>query len=1151
MNLLVVHSLCASLLSVLASGSDEHSAVPPPAREETVRVFVEFDAPCGAVALHSAKIARRAFDASEHELRVRAAQDEFLRALDADGIAFQVTETPLQLATGAWNRPNRFTFLINGVELVLPLSKLPELRAREGVKRVTPEEHLHLALDNSVRYVRGNDGPGNKTIFSRNGGPLTRYDGTGQVIAIIDTGIEHTHPAFDTRFTDAQFAMRTGDVRPVRTAGQPYVEGVHHPKVVYYLALTATTNEDDVGHGTHCATDSAGLKVQGPGLDRIPGNADDKVIEGVAPGALLMGYKLCETSFTCAGTAAALVTALEDALSPTDPAGNPKPIATVVNMSFGGAGDADSPSAVAASNAALLGAVMVASAGNEGPSERTLGAPGAGRRVVAVAACKDPGAYNNEVDVLTVDPLRYGVASSTGAQNDTGRPVAPQDIQINAIIMAGSPDVTFGLGQHYVYCGLADTPEQVPDAVSGRIALIARGSQVDLGVTGSGAFANKVAQVTAKGAVAALIFNDVDGELEATTAAAAVIPVYGLSKANGEYLRDSLGFQNPAFDAGNSLTWATISDFPVRIDPADPATFAPNTTGFSSRGPIAEDRYVKPDVTAPGENIYGGTIAAGGASTGGGTMSDPARFISVSGTSFSSPTTAGAAALLRQAMLAARGESPVPGLDLRSGAGAAEQAEQNAIVPMTAVRAALQNTATNLRATDGETPLANSDARSFIHAIGSGLIHVVQAVDARAYLGTNDQNGLGGPDDALDPDFLPTHSFGENQVISTGLQNQTRSVTVTLESAGAGGAGTYSLSLVDGGALRGDVTRPVVGTTGFHVALSPTSVALTNTPGNRATFDVTVTVDGRNAPLGLAVGGTDVAGMPATEFLWWVVATGTNGEVLRMPFSYRALVQLPEPARKQPFLAALAPSGGAHFQLTWTYPADPAEQPCGFVIERARRLEPLFGDDAEDALVLGDNAAWTGDDTWTTVVHPDTLTNGYSPVYTDSQDVRLTSAAPIPLPSGRALLSFASHEDIEDGFDYAYVEVSGDGGPFLPMAVYTGNFAGRRNVDLSFFAGQDVLIRFRFVTDELMSAPLFLGWFLDDIAIDSADFHALGTVDGSTLSFDVAVGKALSVEESSVFYRVGGLFDSPCDENGPYSNVRELAIGSRVKPPVR
>jgi len=1148
MSLLV--SLVASLLSVLGPLSDEHtSPAPQPAREGTVRVFVEFDAPCVAAAQHSAKIARRDFDPSEHELCVREAQDAFLRALDAEGVAFQVPSTPLQLATGTWHRPNRFTFLINGVELVVAMSKVQELRAREGVKRVTPEEHLRLQLDNSVRYVRGNNGPGNKTIFSRNGGPLTRYDGTGQVIAIIDTGIEHTHPAFDTRFSDADFAQRTGDVRPMRTAGQPYLEGVHHPKVVYYLALTATTNEDDVGHGTHCATDSAGLKVRGPGLDRIAGNADDQIIEGVAPGALLLGYKLCETSFTCAGTAAALVTALEDALSPTDPAGNPKPVATVVNMSFGGAGDADSPSAVAASNAALLGAVMVASAGNEGPGERTLGAPGAGRRVVAVAACKDPGAYNNEIDVLTVDPLRYGVASSTGAQNDTGRPAAPQDIQINALIMAGSPDVTFGLGQHYVYCGLADTPDQVPDAVSGRIALIARGSQVDLGVTGSGAFANKVAQVTAKGAVAALIFNNVDGELEATTAAAAVIPVYGLSKASGEYLRDSLGFQSPAFDAGNSLTWATISDFPIRIDPADPATFSPNTTGFSSRGPIADSRYVKPDVTAPGENIYGGTIAAGGVSTGGGTMSDPARFISVSGTSFSGPTTAGAAALLRQAMLVARGEAPVAALDLRSGVGAAEQAEQNAIVSVTAVRAALQNTATNLRAADGETPLANSDARTMIHEIGSGLIHVVQAVDARAHLGTNDQNGLGGPDDASDPDFLPTHSFGESQVISTGVQNQTRSVTVTLESAGAGGAGTYALSLVDGGALRGDVTRPITGTTGFAVSLSPASVALTNTPGNRAMFDVTVSVDGRNAPLGLAVAGADVQGMPATEFLWWVVATGTNGEALRMPFSYRALVQIPEPARKQPFLAAIEPAGGARVRLSWTYPADPAEQPCGFVIERARRLEELFGDDAEDVLVAGDNASWTGDDTWITAVHPDTLTNGYSPVYTDLQDVRLTSAAPIPLPSGRALLSFTSHEDIEEGFDHAYVEVSGDGGPFLPMAVYTGAFTGRRNVDLSFFAGQDVLIRFRFLTDDLISAPLFLGWFIDDIALESADFHAIGTVDGSTLAFDVAPSKALSVEESSVFYRVGGLFDSPCDESGPYSNVRELAVGGRVKPP--
>src|SRR6185503_12185901 len=164
--------------------------------------------------------------------------------------------------------------------------------------------------------------------------------------------------------------------------------------------------------------------------------------------------------------------------------------------------------------------------------------------------------------------------------------------------------------------------------------------------------------------------------------------------------------------------------------------------------------------------------------------------------------------------------------------------------------------------------------------------------------------------------------------------------------------------------------------------------------------------------------------------------------------------------------------------------------------------------------------------------HPDTLTSSYSPVYTDGQDVRLTSASPISVPPGRAILSFDSYEDIEEGFDHAYVEVSGDGGPFLPMAVYTGAFSGRRFVDLSFFGGQDVRIRFRFLSDDILSAPLFLGWFVDDITLESADFNAIGSVDGSTFTFGVRPGKARSVERHVEFYRVGGLFGSPCEENG-------------------
>lgn len=1116
-------------------------------------IIVELaDLPPSVVAADLAHKAGKSFDRGAHDQAVQTSQDAFLAKLQTKGIDFTVTETPLYLAGVRTAKPNRFSYLINAVGLDVPASAVDAIRAMPGVRNVSINEPVRPHLDNSVKYVRANDGPGNKTIFTQGGGAATRYDGTGQVIAILDTGIEHTHPAFDARFDDANFLSRTGDVRPVRVAGQPYVEGVNHPKVVYFLPLTATTNEDDVGHGTHGAADSAGLKVKGPGLDRIPGNTDDQIIEGVAPGALLMNYKICETIFSCVGTVN-IVTALEDAVSPTDPAGNPKPVATVINMSFGGGGSPNDASAVAASNAALAGAVPVASAGNSGPGENTVGSPSAGRRVISVAATNDPGAVTNELDVLVPNALRYTVAGiSTGAQNDTGQPVAAQDQFMKAILMGGAPDVTFPLGQHYVYVGFADTPDQVPAEVNGRIALASRGSTVDGGAAGTGLFGHKAAEVAAKGGVALLIFNNVDGELEAATTQAAVIPVYGISKANGEYLRDALGFQSPAFNKDDRMTWGTISDFPLRINPPDPSTFSPDTTGFSSRGPVDNFQYLKPDVTAPGQNIYAATIPVGGANAlgGGGTMSDPSRYISVSGTSFSGPHVAGSAALVRQALLQAQGQTPVDAAMLRSGAGAASQQTQNGVVPQSIVRAALTNTATNLREADGETSVSNTDDRTFIHEIGSGLIHVIAGVDARAAMGTNDANGAGGPDDANNADFLPTHSFGENEVIDTDIASQPSSITVTLQNiSGLSGAGTYSLSLLDGGALRGDITRPIVGTTGFSVSLSAASVVLGGATGNQATFAVNITVDGTAS--GLQVAGPDDTGAPATEFLWWVVATGSNGEVLRMPFYYRATATAQE-FHEAPFQNAIQddtsnpPSPDqvngvdkdGYYKLSWTFPGAPAEQPCGFQIEEATSFATVFQDDGAEPLVVGSNTKWTGDPEWVSSLHPNTATLGYSVVYIDQLNTSLTMSNAVAIPAGAtAQLVFNSFEDIEADFDFAFVEVSGNGGPFVPLAQYTGFFSGERVVDLSGFAGQSIKVRFRFASDLLISAPAFLGWFIDDIQIQTANFAPIGTTDASTFEFDVT-----NRASGTYFYRIAGLFGDPCNDVGPYSNTRQITV---------
>lgn len=1139
-------------IAIIASSLSAMMWLPNPASAvDKQSIIVELSAlQPTVVAADQARREGKAFDRAAHERAIQDRQNAFLTKLASNGIDVTVTETPLFLAGAKSAVPNRFSYLINAVGLEVPSSAVEAIRAMAEVRHVTINEPMRPQLDHSVEYVRANDGPGNKTIFTQGGGAATRYDGTGQVIAILDTGIEHTHPTFDSRFDDANFLSRTGDVRPVRLAGQPYVEGVNHPKVVYFLPLTATTNEDDVGHGTHGAADSAGLKVKGPGLDRIPGNTDDQIIEGVAPGALLMNYKVCETLFTCVGTVN-IVTALEDAVSPTDPAGNPKPVATVINMSFGGtSGNPNDASAVAASNAALAGAVSVASAGNSGPNENTHGSPAAGRRVIGVAATNDPGASTNELDVLVPSALRYTVAGvSTGAQNDTGRPVAPQDQFMKAILMGGAPDVTYPLGQHYVYVGFADTPDQVPASVNGRIALAARGSTVDGGAAGTGLFGHKAAEAAAKGAVALLIFNNVDGELEAATTQAATIPVYGISKANGEYLRDALGFQSPTFDKNNAATWGTISDFPLRINPPDPSTFSPATTGFSSRGPIDNFATVKPDVTAPGQNIYAATIPVGGVSTGGGTMSDPSRYISVSGTSFSGPHVAGSAALVRQALLQAQGQAPVPALLLRSGAGAGTQQTQNGVVPQSIVRAALTNTATNLREADGETQVSNTDDRTFIHEIGSGLIHVIGAVDARAAMGTNDANGTGGPDNANDADFLPTHSFGQNQVIGTGDAAQSKSITVTLQNiSGLSAGGTYSLSLVDGGADRGDVTRPITGTPGFSLSLSSGSSLLGGVMGNQATFNVNVTVDG--TPSGLQIAGTDDTGAQATEFLWWVVASGSNGEVLRMPFFYRAVTEGPTASnREAPFQNEIQDDAtpdpqvngvdkDGNYKLSWTFPAPPAEQPCNFQIEEATSFATVFADDGSEPLLVGSNSKWTGGPEWISSVHPNTGTPGYSVVYIDNLNTSLTMINAVAIPAGTAAqLVFDSFEDIEADFDFAIVEASGDGGAFIPLAQYTGAFSGQRVVDLSGFAGQAVKVRFRFTSDPLISAPLFLGWFIDDIQIQTANFATIGTVGSSTFEFDVT-----NRPSGTYFYRIAGLFGDPCTEVGPYSNIRQITV---------
>ncbi|MBI4168864.1 MAG: cadherin-like domain-containing protein [Acidobacteria bacterium] len=234
-----------------------------------------------------------------------------------------------------------------------------------------------------------------------------------------------------------------------------------------------------------------------------------------------------------------------------------------------------------------------------------------------------------------------------------------------------------------------------------------------------------------------------------------------------------------------------------------------------------------------------------------------------------------------------------------------------------------------------------------------------------------------------------------------------------------------------------------------------------------------------------------------------------------------------------------------NYRLSWTFPPPPDSQPSCFRIEEARSFGTLFSDDAE-VFLADPNSKWTGDAEWISSVHPDTETLGYSIVYHDESDISLTMKNAVAIPAGptKAFLAFDSFEDIENNFDFGLVEVSVDGGPFDTLATYTGQFSGTRLVDLSDFAGRSIRIRFRFVSDLLVSFPLFLGWFIDNIEIQNAQFVPIDTVGGSTFGFDVT-----NRESGTYIYRIAGLFGAGCNAVGPYSNLREITVQREQEPP--
>jgi immune inhibitor A len=134
----------------------------------------------------------------------------------------------------------------------------------------------------------------------------------------------------------------------------------------------------------------------------------------------------------------------------------------------------------------------------------------------------------------------------------------------------------------------------------------------------------------------------------------------------------------------------------------------------------------------------------------------------------------------------------------------------------------------------------------------------------------------------------------------------------------------------------------------------------------------------------------------------------------------------------------------------------------------------------------------------------------------DDSDMMLTRSFDLSEVS-EATLEFWAWYDIEEDWDYTYVEISADGGETweiltTPSGVstnpngnsfgwaYTGRSGGgataawiQERIDLSAYAGQEVLIRFEYITDDAVNRP---GFILDDVAIPEIGYFSDFEEDG-------------------------------------------------------
>ncbi|HET9482327.1 MAG TPA: S8 family serine peptidase, partial [Xanthomonadales bacterium] len=682
--------------------------------EPLVGVLVELDSPAAFLATRTKALDADAHQraAVRHHRAVIAAQDAFIaRARDA-GVPLLLRRRDTEQGKGVHVTVEyRLSYLLDGFIAYVPQSKLAALAALPGVRSVARPAPTRFLLDNSVDYLLGSQstiaarrlaayGPTQELVppGTNGNGPadvaVDGFEGQGINIGVVDSGLDYEHPMFG-----GSGVSTASPQRPPSAASAN-----DNRKVTYWYNLGGATTLDDFGHGTHVASTAAGYLVDGntplvtpTGSAPFGPTPNGVRLHGVAPQARLMGWPVCNAAGNCTGD---IELAIEDAVSPVALTGTgdggamefpgpiAKPVADVINLSLGGGNDPASATARVSNSAVLAtGVIVVAAAGNDGPEDSTVGAPCVGGLVLCVGSVLDPGSVAVS-DVLAAGQVTGDLCADTNGGCATPPPpaetgdasranttAAGERVGIRSFRVAGGGELPGGsVSAHFVYVDRSEPT--VPSQVTGRIAVL---------YNGVGAFATIVNPVAALNPTAILLITDT----ESATALTVVngVPTFSVSEADGAYLAGIL------LSTGAAPAHGAVSEQPLRVaSSAVLAAFEPGVSGFSSRGPNANDnavfRTIKPDVAGLGQGVLAATTPTGNTDGLLG-MANASGYTIANGTSMATPHVAGAAALVRQRLRTL-------GLDSTNLSDPDYRAKR--FRAQVIARAMLTNTATDLRA---------------------------------------------------------------------------------------------------------------------------------------------------------------------------------------------------------------------------------------------------------------------------------------------------------------------------------------------------------------------------------------------------------------------------------------------------------------------